>query len=213
MPAAPPPLPWAVPVELIARSGPRSQRGEGLVLLVTAVRADPVSRGALGTDAGLLVATATVDGRDVLVGIVRDVEELAAAWPCATVATVATVAAAAAPSGSSDSSARTLASVLAGLGSPLPVLVGGTTLSVAVLRALATVPLGETLTYAELAARAGAPRAVRAAAHVMATNVVPFVLPCHRVVPAAGGIGRYGWGSDMKARLLELERSAAGGHR
>jgi O-6-methylguanine DNA methyltransferase len=68
---------------------------------------------------------------------------------------------------------------------------------------------GERCTYAELAARAGRPRAVRAAAHVMATNRVPLVLPCHRVVPSGGGTGRYGWGDAVKPMLLAAEAAAA----
>ena len=64
------------------------------------------------------------------------------------------------------------------------------------------------ITYAELARAAGAPRAVRAAARVMSTNVVPLVLPCHRVVPTGGGTGRYGWGDEVKQQLLALERAA-----
>jgi len=74
-----------------------------------------------------------------------------------------------------------------------------------VLDALARVQSGTTVTYSELAARAGVPRAVRAVARVMSTNRVPLLLPCHRVVPMSGGLGRYGWGADVKAALLALE--------
>ena len=86
----------------------------------------------------------------------------------------------------------TLAVALLALGRPVPVLAVGTALQRAVLAALAAVPVGTTVTYGELADRAGAPGAARAAARVMATNRVPLVLPCHRVVPAAGGTGAYG---------------------
>ncbi len=90
----------------------------------------------------------------------------------------------------------------------VPVLVEGTPFTRAVLTALSEVPLGERVSYAELAARAGRPRAVRAAAHVMATNRVPLVLPCHRVVPSGGGTGRYGWGDAVKPVLLAAEVAA-----
>jgi len=72
-------------------------------------------------------------------------------------------------------------------------------------RALRTVPRGEVVTYAELAALAGRPGAARAAGTFCARNhLAPFV-PCHRVV-AAGGIGGYGsLGPDYKRRLLALE--------
>jgi methylated-DNA-[protein]-cysteine S-methyltransferase len=68
------------------------------------------------------------------------------------------------------------------------------------------IPGGETVTYAELAAMAGNPKAARAAGHACATNsIAPFV-PCHRVVPASG-IGNYGFGgTDVKERMQQLER-------
>ena len=98
-----------------------------------------------------------------------------------------------------------LAVALLALGRPVPVLATGTVLQRAVLAALVAVPAGTTVTYGELAVRAGARGAARAAARAIATNPVPLVLPCHRVVPAAGGIGAYGWGSEVKAALLALE--------
>lgn len=70
--------------------------------------------------------------------------------------------------------------------------------------ALRGVPAGTTVTYSELAAKAGRPRAVRAAASACARNkVAPFV-PCHRVV-ASVGIGGYGYGLDSKRWLLAHE--------
>jgi methylated-DNA-[protein]-cysteine S-methyltransferase len=73
-----------------------------------------------------------------------------------------------------------------------------------VLKAARTIPPGTTITYGELARRAGSPRAYRAAGQVMARNPIPLVIPCHRVV-AAGGPGGYAGGLAMKARLLALE--------
>jgi len=66
---------------------------------------------------------------------------------------------------------------------------------------------GEVVTYGALARRAGNERAFRAAATACARNPVPIVVPCHRVVPAGGGIGRYGGGPERKRVLLELEGS------
>jgi methylated-DNA-[protein]-cysteine S-methyltransferase len=75
----------------------------------------------------------------------------------------------------------------------------------AVARALRAVPHGETVTYGELAALAGHPNAQRAAGTFCANNRYPLILPCHRVV-AAAGLGSYGsLGVEMKRRLLELE--------
>jgi len=75
------------------------------------------------------------------------------------------------------------------------------------LRALARVPYGRTVTYGELAARAGRPQGARAVGQAMARNPVPLVVPCHRVVASGGGLGGYGGGLDLKRRLLALERA------
>lgn len=72
-------------------------------------------------------------------------------------------------------------------------------------RALRAVPRGEVVSYGELAALAGRPRAPRAAGSFCAGNRLPIFLPCHRVV-GADGIGSYGeLGVDYKLRLLALE--------
>ena len=74
------------------------------------------------------------------------------------------------------------------------------------LEALAkTTHAGEVVTYKELAARAGRPKAVRATGTACATNPIPLVVPCHRVIPSTGGIGNYGGGVERKQRLLALE--------
>jgi O-6-methylguanine DNA methyltransferase len=106
-----------------------------------------------------------------------------------------------------------LAGLLDGLSGPdgvVPLGVAGSAFRCSVLAALAQVGAGTTVTYAELAARAGAPRAVRATASVMATNPLPLLLPCHRVVPVAGGVGRYAFGPVIKSALLALETAGAG---
>ncbi len=74
-----------------------------------------------------------------------------------------------------------------------------------VLQMLTRIPRGEVRTYAWVARQVGRPRAVRAVANVIARNVVPYVVPCHRVVPASGGIGNYAFGSDAKRALLQSE--------
>src|SRR4051812_15421826 len=70
------------------------------------------------------------------------------------------------------------------------------------------VPWGETVSYGELAAMAGRPRAARGVGRVMATNPLPFVIPCHRVLAAGGRIGGYGSGRNaiaLKRALLARE--------
>lgn len=79
-----------------------------------------------------------------------------------------------------------------------------------VLDALESVTYGVTVTYGELAVRAGRPRAARAVGTSMATNPVAVIVPCHRVLPAGGGVGSYGGGTEAKRLLLGLEGSLAG---
>jgi methylated-DNA-[protein]-cysteine S-methyltransferase len=64
---------------------------------------------------------------------------------------------------------------------------------------------GEVVTYGALARQAGNPRAVRAVGSACATNPVPIVVPCHRVLPASGRLGAYGGGPERKRVLLALE--------
>ena len=74
-----------------------------------------------------------------------------------------------------------------------------------VLRELARVPFGQTTTYAELASRAGNPKAARAVGMTMNRNRIPIVLPCHRIVGANGTLVGYVGGLDRKEALLRLE--------
>jgi len=84
-----------------------------------------------------------------------------------------------------------------------------------VFEACRRIPHGETMTYGELASRAGTPRGARAVGNAMARNNLPLVIPCHRVVPAGQGIGEYsaGEGRRTKLRLLEAEASSMAGSR
>jgi methylated-DNA-[protein]-cysteine S-methyltransferase len=74
-----------------------------------------------------------------------------------------------------------------------------------VLRATARIPYGETASYAEMAARAGRPRAFRAAGSALGSNPIPLVVPCHRVLRSGGALGGYGGGLEVKEFLLRLE--------
>ena len=74
-----------------------------------------------------------------------------------------------------------------------------------VLTTLHRIPLGEVRTYSWLAQQVGRPKAVRAVGNIVAKNAVPYVVPCHRVVPATGGVGNYIFGSAAKRELLERE--------
>src|SRR6185503_8777157 len=88
----------------------------------------------------------------------------------------------------------------------LPLDVQATAFQWQVWQALAAIPYGETRTYGEVAAAIGRPRAVRAVARACATNPVAVAIPCHRVLPAAGGTGGYRWGAARKKALLSSER-------
>ena len=74
-----------------------------------------------------------------------------------------------------------------------------------VLAHLAFVPYGHTVSYRDLAIAAGNPGASRAVGSAMATNPIPIVLPCHRVLRTGGGLGGYGGGLPVKEFLLRLE--------
>jgi methylated-DNA-[protein]-cysteine S-methyltransferase len=74
-----------------------------------------------------------------------------------------------------------------------------------VLRQTARIPFGATSTYAEVASRAGSPRAVRAAGNALGANPIPVVVPCHRVLRTGGALGGYTGGVERKEFLLRLE--------
>jgi methylated-DNA-[protein]-cysteine S-methyltransferase len=73
---------------------------------------------------------------------------------------------------------------------------------------VAGIPYGGTAAYGEIAARIGHPKAVRAVGAANGANPLPILVPCHRVIGADGGLRGYGGGLEVKAALLELERSS-----
>jgi methylated-DNA-[protein]-cysteine S-methyltransferase len=77
--------------------------------------------------------------------------------------------------------------------------------------ALRQVPAGRGYSYTDLAAAAGRPDAVRAAAAACATNATALFVPCHRIVRRNGGLGGFRYGTETKRRLLDHERVHAGG--
>lgn len=95
-----------------------------------------------------------------------------------------------------------------GLGLDLPLDVRGTAFQQRVWRALQAIPAGATASYAEIARRIGAPRAVRAVAGACAANPLAVAIPCHRVVRTDGGLSGYRWGVERKRKLLARETDA-----
>jgi len=77
----------------------------------------------------------------------------------------------------------------------------------AVLEVTRTIPYGELWTYGDVAGRAGRPGAARAAGSALRRCPIEVFVPCHRVVPAGPGLGRYGGDEDRRAFLLRLERA------
>jgi methylated-DNA-[protein]-cysteine S-methyltransferase len=92
----------------------------------------------------------------------------------------------------------------------LPLAPRGTPFQERVWREIAAIPFGETLTYAELAERAGAPGSARAAGAATGRNPHSIVVPCHRVVGTDGSLTGYAGGLDRKSRLLDLEGALHG---
>tara|TARA_B100000378_G_C17931766_1_gene373505 strand:- start:67 stop:585 length:519 start_codon:yes stop_codon:yes gene_type:complete len=87
------------------------------------------------------------------------------------------------------------------------VMLEGSEFQQKVWQALMSIPFGSTVSYTEVAAMINQPTAVRAVASAVAKNNVAYFIPCHRVVPASGGVGRYRWGQETKAMLLEREQA------
>lgn len=78
-----------------------------------------------------------------------------------------------------------------------------------VYRVVCSIPSGSTLTYAEVAERAGRPGAARAVGAAMAANRLAPIVPCHRVVGSDGSLRGYAGGLSMKRHLIEMERARA----
>ena len=87
----------------------------------------------------------------------------------------------------------------------LPIDVAGTAFQEAVWRELRRIPLGETRSYAQIAAAIGQPKAVRAVGTANGDNHVAVLIPCHRVIRSDGSLGGYAGGLDRKRKLLAAE--------
>lgn len=110
-----------------------------------------------------------------------------------------------------DAAARQLADYFAGRRTTfdLPLAPRGTAFQQRVWDELARIPFGQTTSYRALAERIGSPAAVRAVGRANATNPLPIVVPCHRVIGADGSLTGYAGGIPAKEWLLALEKHAA----
>ena len=93
-------------------------------------------------------------------------------------------------------------------GLDLPLDIRGTAFQQRVWQALRAIPAGATASYAEIARRIGAPKAVRAVAQACAANALAVAIPCHRVVRTDGSLSGYRWGVARKRALLAREQAA-----
>ncbi len=93
-----------------------------------------------------------------------------------------------------------------GIGLDLPLDVRGTVFQRRVWQALRDIPVGETVSYAEVARRIGSPKSVRAVAGACAANNLAVAIPCHRVIRHDGALSGYAWGVERKRVLLDRER-------
>ncbi|ODA96077.1 6-O-methylguanine DNA methyltransferase [Mesorhizobium sp. SEMIA 3007] len=91
------------------------------------------------------------------------------------------------------------------LGLDLPLDVRGTAFQQRVWQALQDIPVGNTVSYAEIAERIGAPKATRAIAAACAANAHAVAIPCHRVIRKDGALSGYAWGAERKRALLDRE--------
>jgi AraC family transcriptional regulator of adaptative response/methylated-DNA-[protein]-cysteine methyltransferase len=112
---------------------------------------------------------------------------------------------------------RTVAAAIALVENPgsspdLPLDIRGTLFQQKVWCALTKIPLGKTVTYAEIARRIGHRSAARAVAGACAANTIAVAIPCHRVVRADGGLSGYRWGVERKRALLRKESLGQPGH-
>ncbi len=74
-----------------------------------------------------------------------------------------------------------------------------------VWKTLLKIPKGQLTTYGYIAKQIKNPKAARAVGSAVGTNPVSYLIPCHRVIPAAGGIGNYHWGVERKKMMIEWE--------
>lgn len=96
------------------------------------------------------------------------------------------------------------------IGLDLPLDIRGTAFQQRVWQALCEIPVGSTVSYAEVAKRIGAPKAVRAVAGACAANTLAVAVPCHRVVRTNGSLSGYRWGVERKRTLLAREAGKKG---
>lgn len=126
-------------------------------------------------------------------------DELRHDWPAATLIEDA--------AGTGEAAADAFAWAEGRGSAPLRLHVRGTNFQLKVWEALLTIPPGTTTTYGELAARLNNPKASRAIGRAVGANPISLLIPCHRVIGAAGALTGYRWGTTRKRAILAMEAS------
>ena len=126
-------------------------------------------------------------------------EELRARWPGARLE--------ASPSAIRPQAEAFCARVEGRTGQPLSLVLKGSPFPLKAWEALLRIPEGRVAAYQDLAALAGEPEAVRAAASAVGRNPIACLIPCHRVIQATGAFGQYHWGPPRKQAMLAFERA------
>jgi AraC family transcriptional regulator of adaptative response/methylated-DNA-[protein]-cysteine methyltransferase len=173
------------------RPGEIARRGEGVTLRA----------GTFPSPFGSMVAVATGHGIAGLAfasetGAEAALADLAARWPAARIVP----------------DAPAVAPFVTGIFAPRPRValhLIGAPFQIKVWEALLAIPSGEVTTYGAIAARIGAPRAVRAVGTAVGRNPVSFLIPCHRALRGTGALGGYHWGLPVKRAMLAWEAARA----
>ena len=105
--------------------------------------------------------------------------------------------------------AGALTARLEGHTEPLGLVLKGTPFQLQTWEALLRIPQGHALSYGDVAALSGQPRAGRAIGSAVGRNPIAVFIPCHRVIQSTGAIGDYRWGGTRKQALLAFERAHA----
>lgn len=102
---------------------------------------------------------------------------------------------------------RIVAGIIDGGSTAIRIEVCGSPFRIAVWEQMLRLKEAETISYSQLAARCGCPRAVRAVASAVAANPIGWIIPCHRIVRSDGSIGRFRWTPARKCAMIEWEKA------
>jgi AraC family transcriptional regulator of adaptative response/methylated-DNA-[protein]-cysteine methyltransferase len=179
--------------------GAYRRKGEGEIIRYAEVDG-PFGRALLGaTDKGVCWLSFT--GPD---GLSRSMAEMRGDWPAAQFQ--------ADPAFIGPLAARAFAFARGGrLDRPLGLHVQGTNFQLKVWEALLRIPAGQCVTYGDLAAAVGAPKAARAVGSAVGANMISLLIPCHRVILSSGVVHNYRWGAARKKAILAMEGALAAG--